>query len=147
MLDKAGFELAGQVLPQGTVIMGEHRQLIYNRFAAEQGWEADWDQFRPERYLTLVAEHGPSLADIALPRSFRGIGGPPAQWRSGVEVAFGGGARMCPGRDLVLVELPSVVAALLRRFKAVRLADGCEPRERASLTVQPRGLKLVFTEA
>lgn len=51
---------------------------------------------------------------------------------------FGGGMRLCIGREFALIELPLVVASLARRVR-LRLAPGVRPEADPILTLRPRG--------
>ncbi|KAI8870056.1 cytochrome P450 [Ramicandelaber brevisporus] len=79
----------GTHLPKGTLI-GIPTRFIHT---ADESWP-DADEFRPDRFLNGNKE--------AVPWSW---------------IPFGGGARMCIGQGMALVELQVVLAMLVRRFK------------------------------
>lgn len=114
------FAVEDDVLPDGTLVRKGTR-VTYHPYAMgrmERVWGSDCLEFKPERWL-----------------------------RDGVFVqvcpfkypVFQGGLRVCLGKELALVEMKSVVAALVRRFD-VRLVDGnLEPRFVPGLTATVRG--------
>jgi cytochrome P450 len=61
-----------------------------------------------------------------------------------VSMPFGAGPRVCPGRQLAVLEMKIALATLLGRFEidAVATADGKEPDEVMSFTMTPAGLAM-----
>jgi cytochrome P450 len=61
-----------------------------------------------------------------------------------VSMPFGAGPRVCPGRQLAMLEMKIALATLLGRFDLVSVdtADGKEPDERMSFTMTPSGLTM-----
>lgn len=85
----------------------------------------DPDNFRPERWL-------PDPPPDVLPHSPMTM------------MPFGAGSRVCPGRNLGLIESSLVTSMVLRRFE-VEVADPSAPvRERNNFTLQPVGVRLRF---
>jgi cytochrome P450 len=67
---------------------------------------------------------------------------------SRVSMPFGAGPRVCPGRQLAMLEMKIALATLLGRFEidSVATADGGEPDERMSFTMTPAGLVMRLRE-
>jgi cytochrome P450 len=65
-----------------------------------------------------------------------------------VSMPFGAGPRMCPGRNLALMEMKMAMAALLGRFDidSVEPAGGGEPLEWLAFTMAPRDLRMRLRE-
>jgi cytochrome P450 len=65
-----------------------------------------------------------------------------------VSMPFGAGPRLCPGRNLALLEMKMAMAMLLGRFdiESVEAPDGGEARERLSFTMTPVGLRMRLRE-
>ena len=61
-----------------------------------------------------------------------------------VAMPFGAGPRVCPGRQLAMLEMKIALAVLLRRFEIDNVAtpDGREPAEQLSFTMAPAGLAM-----
>ncbi|CAN0900469.1 Cytochrome P450 94C1 [Linum grandiflorum] len=120
------FALNDDVLPDGTVVRKGDR-VTYHPYAMgrmESIWGADCMEFRPERWLN---EEG------------RFVG------RSQFEYpVFQGGHRVCLGKEMAIVEMKSVILAVVTRFN-VRVADpGQEQMFSPGLTATVRGgLKVV----
>ena len=86
---------------------------------------ADAAAFDPERWLHAQAGPGAtSVNRIAMP--------------------FGAGPRVCPGRQLAMLEIKMALATLLGRFEieSVSTADGGEPDELMSFTMTPSPLTM-----
>jgi cytochrome P450 len=86
--------------------------------------------FEPQRWL---GEGGPSRAANAAKR---------------VSMPFGAGPRLCPGRNLALLEMKMAMAMLLGRFEieSVETPDGGEAEEHLSFTMAPLGLRMRLRE-
>ena len=86
--------------------------------------------FEPQRWL---GEGGPSQAANAAKR---------------VSMPFGAGPRLCPGRNLALLEMKMAMAMLLGRFdiESVETPDGGEAEEHLSFTMAPVGLRMRLHE-
>lgn len=111
-------ELMGHLIPRGTVIM------MLNRYIANQpSTFGEPAKFDPERWLADDKERGcPHDTSAFLP--------------------FGTGPRFCPGRNLALVQLRSVLAMLIRNFD-VELADpAVEVAEKLAFTMMPTNLNV-----
>lgn len=65
-----------------------------------------------------------------------------------VSMPFGAGPRVCPGRQLAVLEMKIALATLLGRFdiESVATADGSEPDEVMSFTMTPAGLGMRLRE-
>lgn len=70
----------------------------------------------------------------------------PISWRHNPKASmpFGGGARLCPGRALAMVEMKLVIAALCRAFVVEPPRHAARPRERFSFVSSPYGLRVVL---
>jgi cytochrome P450 len=78
-------------------------------------------------------------------------GGHPGQTASAarrVSMPFGAGPRMCPGRNLALMEMKMAMAMLLGRFEIDRVepAGGGEVLERLAFTMAPVDLRMHLRE-
>lgn len=108
------------VLPDGTFVRKGSR-VTYHPYAMgrmESIWGPDCLDFRPERWLR------------------DGVFVPACPFKYPV---FQAGVRVCLGKELALMEMKSVVAALVRRFD-IRIVDsGMEPRFAPGLTVTLKG--------
>jgi cytochrome P450 len=117
--------VAGVRVPAGTRIVGLMRHdTMDERFFPNAG------AFEPERWL---AEGRPGQAASSAKR---------------VSMPFGAGPRMCPGRNLALLEMKMAMAMLLRRFEIVSVepAGGGEAQERLAFTMAPVGLRMTLQE-
>jgi len=83
------------------------------------------NEFRPERWL----EANPAPACPHNARAF---------------VPFGAGPRFCPGRQLALVEIKTVMAMLCQSFDVVRGESPGPVREVFSFTMMPENLRVCF---
>jgi len=109
-------ELMGYRIPKGTVIM-----LLTRHIAVDDAQFGDGSRFDPERWLMLDAERQcPHDTSAFIP--------------------FGTGPRFCPGRNLALLQIRTVLAMLCRNFD-VRLADPNRPvGEKLAFTMMPTNL-------
>ncbi len=89
--------------------------------------------FKPERWLD--AGEGSGMRTAAA-----------ADGTSRTFLPFGAGPRFCPGRNLAMIEIKHVVAAIARHF-TVSSADATARsiEERFAFTMMPRGLRLIAT--
>ena len=113
-------EIAGVAIPKNTAVMLPtlHGPMQEAHFGGAA-------QFRPERWLEAAT---PS----ACPHNTKAF------------VPFGGGPRFCPGRQLAMVEIKTVMAMLCAGFEIGRM-DHPEPvREVFSFTMMPENLFVRF---
>ncbi|KAF7805693.1 cytochrome P450 94C1-like [Senna tora] len=114
------FAAEDDVLPDGTFIRKGTR-VTYHPYAMgrmERIWGPDCLEFRPERWLQ------------------DGVFLPECPFKYPV---FQAGPRVCLGKELALVEMKSVVAALVRRFDIRVVGSNSEPRFVPGLTATVRG--------
>lgn len=111
------------LLPKGTIILG-----ITSLDARSETNFTHGGEFRPERWLTATR---------------------PGSWKHNVRafMPFGGGARVCPGRSLAMVEMKSVLAMICRNFEVIRPADCGPVDERFAFTTLPVNLFVQVTES
>ncbi|CAI9107682.1 OLC1v1007096C1 [Oldenlandia corymbosa var. corymbosa] len=114
------------VLPDGTYVKKGTR-VIYHPYAmgrVESVWGADWPEFRPERWLESV-EPGK--------RSF-------VSRDQYTYPVFQAGPRVCLGKEMAMLQMKTVVAGILRRFKVVPVMEkGVEPVFLSFLTSKMQG--------
>ena len=84
------------------------------------------------------------------PQRWLGEGGPAQAANSAkrVSMPFGAGPRLCPGRNLALLEMKMAMAMLLGRFEieSVDAPDGTDAREHLAFTMAPVGLRMRLRE-
>ncbi|KAK1572961.1 cytochrome P450 [Colletotrichum navitas] len=101
----------GLALPDGSVVPGGSlvgmNPYIVGRNKSVYGEDAD--EFRPERWLRQDSEDGEAY-------KFR-----MRQWNA-ADIVFGGGSRICLGRNLGMLELHKIVPSLISRFE-IQLVD------------------------
>ena len=94
--------------------------------------------------LTRLPVLDPALLDD--PRRFE-----PARWldgrvasfqRAGIHVPFGSGPRMCPARNLALIEIRLVLSMLYRNFHVQRVGASDSVSEASGFTMMPRGVRV-----
>ena len=107
-------------VPAGTLVWGALRS---DSLKDEHFPEAA--SFRPERWLDAEPQRAASSANR-------------------VSMPFGAGPRVCPGRQLAMVEMKMALAVLLGGFEieSVTTASGQEPEERLSFTMAPEPLTM-----
>jgi cytochrome P450 len=111
-------ELDGYRIPKGTIIM-----MLTRRIAMDEARFGHAKEFDPDRWLKSEAERGCPHDTTAF-------------------VPFGSGPRFCPGRNLALLEIRTVLAMLCRNFE-VTLADSARPvAELLAFTMMPRNLEV-----
>ena len=111
-------------VPRGTLVWGALRS-----DSLDDRHFPDALRFDPERWLRAdPARSAGSASRISMP--------------------FGAGPRVCPGRQLALLEMKIAMATLLGRFdlESVATDDGSEPAEHLSFTMAPRGLRMRLRE-
>ncbi|KAF7823255.1 cytochrome P450 94C1-like [Senna tora] len=115
------FAVEDDVLPDGTFV-GKGTRVTYHAYAMgrmERVWGSDCLEFKPERWIRdgVFVQQCPFKYPV-----------------------FQAGLRVCLGKELALVEMKSVVAALVRRFD-IRVVGGAnqEPRFVPGLTATVRG--------
>ncbi|KAI4340453.1 hypothetical protein MLD38_025285 [Melastoma candidum] len=109
------------ILPDGTFIQKGTR-VTYHPYAMgrmEQLWGPDCLQFRPERWL-----------------NDDGVFSPESLYKYPV---FQGGARVCLGKEMAIMEIKSVASALIQRFDFGIAVDGWTPRFAPGLTATIKG--------
>ena len=113
-------EIGGVRVPQKTALMLPtlHGPLQGTNFGAPE-------QFQPERWLGTAA---PS----ACPHNMKAF------------VPFGGGPRFCPGRQLAMVEIKTVMAMLCTMFEVTESESPGPVREVFSFTMMPENLRVRF---
>jgi cytochrome P450 len=79
-------------------------------------------QFDPARWID-----GPSAASLQ---------------RGGLHVPFGAGPRMCPARNLALIEVRLVLSMLYKNFHVHRVGASELVSEGSSFTMMPRGVRV-----
>lgn len=111
-------EVNGYRIPKGTIIM-----MLTRRIAVDDARFGHAAEFDPDRWLKSEAERGCPHDTSAF-------------------VPFGSGPRFCPGRNLALLEIRTVLAMLCRNFE-VTLADSARPvEELLAFTMMPRNLQV-----
>ena len=108
-------ELMGCHVPRGTPIM-----MLVRREATREEHFADASRFDPERWL---ARDESSPHD---PRAF---------------LPFGAGPRLCPGRNIALTQIRTVLAMLVRNFD-IHPAGGAGVEEHLAFTMFPANLRV-----
>ena len=109
-------------VPAGTLVFGALRS-----DSLRDDYFTKAEQFAPERWL----ETGLSASSA-----------------SRVGMPFGAGPRVCPGRQLAMLEMKMALATLVGRFdlESVGTPGGGEPEERMSFTMEPGGLSMRLRE-
>jgi cytochrome P450 len=113
-------EIAGVAIPKNTALMVPtlHGPLQESHFGAAT-------EFRPERWLQPAT---PS----SCPHNTKAF------------VPFGGGPRFCPGRQLAMVEIKTVMAMLCAAFEVTKTEHPETVREVFSFTMMPENLFVRF---
>ena len=110
-------------VPAGTVVAG-----VMRSGSQDPRWFERPEVFDPGRWLAAPggATPGASGERISMP--------------------FGAGPRICPGRNLALLEINVVTSLLFRNFKIASLdtADGSEVRECLAFTMAPSPLRMTL---
>ncbi len=114
-------EVGGVAIPKGTALflLTMHAGMQDIHFAAA-------DQFRPERWLEAATASGPAAASPAHDaKAF---------------LPFGAGPRFCPGRQLAMVEIKTVMAMLCASFEITKTEPSEPVSELFSFTMMPENL-------
>lgn len=112
---KVDVMLGGRRFPAGT-----HFIIPLRVLALDENTYAGAREFRPERWLQDTQGHFAQQAPHP----------------------FGGGKRTCPGMNLALLEIKSVIAMLLRNFEFEPAAGGPAVREKFAFTMFPEHLRM-----
>jgi cytochrome P450 len=96
VVPEGGTELCGKYLPAGTVV-GCNAWVVHRDTNV---FGDDADEFRPERWL----EEGPEGAERR-------------RQMDNLSFAFGGGPRVCLGKNIALLEISKMVPELFRRYE------------------------------
>ena len=106
-------EILGCAIPKSTIIMALNR-----RIATRDENFGDAARFDPERWLVDDAER-------ICPHD------------TGAFLPFGAGPRFCPGRNLAMLQIRTVLAMLCRNFDVERAEPGRAFEERLAFTMMP----------
>ncbi len=112
----ADAEILGCLVPKGTTII-----MLTRRTATRDENFRDGDRFDPERWLAPSGAEGGAHDTRAF-------------------VPFGGGPRLCPGRNLALLQMRTVIAMVCRNFDLEPASAGV--REHLSFTMAPANLSV-----
>jgi cytochrome P450 len=107
--------ISGVRIPAGTVVVTMFRHAGLHESGVERATELD-----PDRWL----EEGGSAPDQ---KSF---------------LAFGGGPRFCPGRNLAFLEAKAGMATIARNFELEFDLSGAAVREKTNFTTVPENLRI-----
>uniref|UniRef100_A0A7N0RAE5 Cytochrome P450 n=1 Tax=Kalanchoe fedtschenkoi TaxID=63787 RepID=A0A7N0RAE5_KALFE len=114
------------VLPDGTVVK-KGMSVTYHPYAMgrmEELWGADWEEFKPERWLQRDETTGKvRLVNVD---SYK-------------YPVFQAGPRICLGKDMAFLQMKRVVAAVLSDFKVIPVVEGFAPEFIAQLTGKMKG--------
>lgn len=124
-----GKEVMGDdVLPDGTVVHKGNR-VLYHPYAmgrSEKLWGADWEEFRPERWLERDDQVSGKWRFIARDQYIYPV--------------FQAGPRVCLGKEMAFLQMKRVVAGVLRGFRVVPVVElGKEPVFISYLTSKMEG--------
>lgn len=121
--------MSDDVLPDGTFVKKGTR-IIYHPYAmgrVEGVWGSDWPKFRPDRWLDGVDQGGSG------------------KWRfvnkdQYTYPVFQAGPRVCLGKEMAMLQMKTVIAGVVRRFKVVpAFGEGVEPVFVSYLTSKMKG--------
>ena len=110
--------ILGCLVPKGTPLM-----LLVRRMATRDEHFGDGARFDPDRWLTTPEKRG-------CPHDRRAF------------VPFGAGPRLCPGRNLALLQIRTVLAMLCRNFEVGPVRAGAGVQERLAFTMMPANLSV-----
>ena len=107
-------EMLGCLIPKGTKLF-----VLLRYVATREEHFAGGDRFDPERWLPQPGGNGihPHHHQVFVP--------------------FGAGPRICPGRNLAMLELRAVVAMLCRNFDLEPVSPGKEVKEKMAVVMRP----------
>jgi cytochrome P450 len=105
-------------VPAGTPIF-----VLLRRIALQSPAFPDPERFDPHRWL--AADSSAARAELAR-----------------ASMPFGAGPRVCPGRQLALVECALLISALVKRFD-LELATTDDVRERFDFAMEPENLRVI----
>ena len=125
------------VLPDGTVVK-KGMKVSYFPYAMgrlEKLWGSDWAEFKPERWLQKEEENSKSSWRFAGRDSY-------------TYPVFQAGPRICLGKEMAFLQMKSVVAGVLRRFKVVPAFEKCvkEPEYDSFLSKMKGGFPVKIAE-
>ena len=106
----------GYRIPKGTAIM-----LLTRHIAVDDAQFGDGSRFDPERWLMLDAERQCPHDTTAF-------------------IPFGTGPRFCPGRNLALLQIRTVLAMLCRNFDVMLVDPNRRVGEKLAFTMMPTNL-------
>jgi cytochrome P450 len=95
---KGGVELCGKSIPEGTIV-GCNAWTVHRD---RKLYGADADEFRPERWLDEDTDKVKNMENLSF--------------------AFGGGPRVCLGRNIAMLEISKFIPEFFRRFE-ITLVD------------------------
>jgi cytochrome P450 len=113
-------ELGGVHIPEGTAIF-----LLTRKCGMQEREFTAADQFQPERWV--AAHRGQESGHN--PKAF---------------VPFGAGPRLCPGRNLALLEMKTAMAMLFRNFSVERSVGAKPVAEHFGFLMAPKNLSVTF---
>ncbi|MCE3216147.1 hypothetical protein HAX54_005079 [Datura stramonium] len=115
------------ILPDGTFVKKGTR-VIYHPYAmgrVEKVWGKDWAEFRPERWLNRDAVTGNWIFVAKDAYTYP---------------VFQAGPRICLGKEMAFLQMKSLVAAILQRFKVVPVVEqGVEPVFISNISAKMQG--------
>ena len=119
-------EIGGVAIPKGTALflLTMHAGLQDEHFAGA-------DEFRPQRWIDAAA-HASALAGT--------VTAPAPAHNTKAFLPFGAGPRFCPGRQLAMVEIKTVMAMLCASFELTKTEPAEPVSELFSFTMMPQNL-------
>ncbi len=119
LVPEGGITLCGRFLPEGTIV-GCNAWTVHRD---KRVYGPDADEFRPERWLEADAEQLRALENA--------------------NFAFGGGPRVCLGKNIALLEISKLVPELFRRFD-VHIVDAARYKSHPGWLVPQIGLDVTL---
>jgi cytochrome P450 len=116
-----GMRLCGHFLPEGTVV-GCNAWTVHRD---EKVFGPDAEGFRPERWTEASAEKRRDMENVFF--------------------TFGGGPRVCIGKNIALLEISKFVPEIFRRFE-IEIVDPMRYRKRPGWLVVQQGLDVILKE-
>lgn len=113
-------ELGGVHIPEGTAIF-----LLTRKCGMQEREFTAADQFQPERWVAAHRGQEPGHN----PKAF---------------VPFGAGPRLCPGRNLALLEMKTAMAMLFRNFSVEKSVGATPVAEHFGFLMAPKNLSVTF---